>query len=555
MVDRFVLWLGATALMVGVAAATFAGAGIAAAQDDSSSAGGAGSTASDAGDASQDSTAGTPGADRQVADPPAKTKADTPTKPDSATGDADDAREPGRFSAPRRTTPGRGEDGLSARTRDDGHPAEMTRNQLQDSRVEVSISKSAIGSEPLADEPEVAPTQSEQREVQPVLAEPEPAKPDDVVESNTATLTSVVSALVHPLASPNTPAAPAVAPQMWTLMAASRREFETQATTMTTVALQPAGMLNSLTYTPDLALQDRFAMVVHETFRMITNLTGVDVYATLGSLISSRNPPFFLTFGLDARRTTYLTPSNATWEVWEFRPPNPTGKTVVALHGGGWVLEPNVLHWIDYTMMARQTGATVIVPLYTLATTEGGRATVVVPDAAEFISDQIEANGAENVSLYGDSAGSSIAISAVRQLLLQGKPVPSSMVLISLTADHSLENPDVRTVDDPLFDLDRLAVWDSHWYDGLTDRRDPLLSPLFFETEILRALPPTTIYVGEREILYPDTLLLYSRGVEVGAPISVVVGTGLIHDWPMSGLPLYTQTAAVRSDILRQLGL
>jgi acetyl esterase/lipase len=76
------------------------------------------------------------------------------------------------------------------------------------------------------------------------------------------------------------------------------------------------------------------------------------------------------------------------------------------------------------------------------------------------------------------------------------------------------------------------------------------VSPLFYEPAILRALPPTTIYVGEREILHPDTLLLYWRGGEVGAPLAVVMGTGLIHDWPMSGLPLYTQTAAVRPDIV-----
>ena len=134
-----------------------------------------------------------------------------------------------------------------------------------------------------------------------------------------------------------------------------------------------------------------------------------------------------------------------------------------------------------------------------------------MPEAADFISHQIDLNGAENVSLYADSAGTAIAISAVRELLLAGKPVPSSMVLLSLTADGTLSNPDIREVDDPLFDVDNAEDgFDSHWLDGITDRRDPLVSPLFFETEILKALPPTTIYVGEREILYPDTLFCNS---------------------------------------------
>jgi acetyl esterase/lipase len=72
---------------------------------------------------------------------------------------------------------------------------------------------------------------------------------------------------------------------------------------------------------------------------------------------------------------------------------------------------------------------------------------------------------------------------------------------------------------------------------------------------VLQKLPSTTIYVGDHEIVYPDTLLMYQRAVEVGAPISVVVGTGLVHDWPVSGLPLYTQAPVVRPDIYRELGL
>ena len=274
--------------------------------------------------------------------------------------------------------------------------------------------------------------------------------------------------------------------------------------------------------------------------------------------MASADPPYFLTWGLDAQRTVWTAEDGTEWKVWEFAPPEPTEKTVIAFHGGGWIFEANILNWIDYTSMARQTGATVVVPLYPLATTPDGAATEIIPEAADFIAQQMALRGgADNVSLYADSAGSLIAISAVRQLIRDGKPVPASMVLLSLVADTSLENPDIRDVDDPIFDLDTAQdVFASHWYDGITDRQDPSVSPLFFEPEILAALPPTTIYVGEREILYPDTLLLQQRAVEEGAPISVVVGTGLVHDWPSSGLSLiYSQTGAVRPDIYRHLGL
>ena len=124
----------------------------------------------------------------------------------------------------------------------------------------------------------------------------------------------------------------------------------------------------------------------------------------------------------------------------------------------------------------------------------------------------------------------------------------------SAPMDMSNSNPDIRNVDDPYFDLDNLEAWDSHWTDGV-DLQDPLVSPLFFEDDVLKKLPPTTIYVGQRAILYPDTLLFRQRAVDLGAPISVVVGTGIVHDWPASGLPIYSQAVAVRPDIYGELGL
>ncbi|WP_257708655.1 alpha/beta hydrolase [Mycolicibacterium phlei] len=81
------------------------------------------------------------------------------------------------------------------------------------------------------------------------------------------------------------------------------------------------------------------------------------------------------------------------------------------------------------------------------------------------------------------------------------------------------------------------------------------MSPLRMETEVLQALPPTTIYVGSEEILLPATLRLYERAVDVGSPISVVIGRGQFHNWPVSGLPINSAAPLVRRDIYRQLGL
>lgn len=385
-------------------------------------------------------------------------------------------------------------------------------------------------------------------------------KPDkpDVVDTIAGAVSSVIATLLSPLAGDGTtPEIPGSQAQMWTLAAASRREFENAFESPSPAADEAAPAENSLIYTPPPNLQDQITLLFYDGMKAVSQFTGISVTKVLGDFMASKNPPFFLTFGLKTARTTYTTEDGAQWDAWEISSGEPTDKTVVALHGGGWVYQPNLLNWIDYTTIPREIGAKVIVPLYPLATTEAGKATTVIPQTADVIGQIIEANGdPDNVSIYADSAGSSIAMSAVRELIRAGEPVPGHMVLLSLVADSSLQNPDIRDVDDPLFDVDNAAaVWQSHYYDGIK-KTDPLVSPLFWDDGTLQKLPPTTVYVGEREILYPDTLLLHDRALDVDAPLSVVVGTGLPHDWPASGLPfIFSQTAAVHDDILRELGL
>ena len=64
--------------------------------------------------------------------------------------------------------------------------------------------------------------------------------------------------------------------------------------------------------------------------------------------------------------------------VVQITPVHPDGDYVVAIHGGAGFLPPLILHWIDYSMMAFQTGATIEVPIYPLIQ-QGGTAGVVIP--------------------------------------------------------------------------------------------------------------------------------------------------------------------------------
>ena len=166
--------------------------------------------------------------------------------------------------------------------------------------------------------------------------------------------------------------------------------------------------------------------------RAVSDFLGVDFATDIGPLLASDNPPWFTTLGLTVQRSEF-----DGVPVYTISSPNPSGKYVVGVHGGAYVLQPSLFHWLDYASMARDTGATVVVPIYPLA--PQGTAGTVVPLMADLISSQIDQHGAENVGVYGDSAGGGIALAAVQELVRRDEPVPSHMVLISPALDLTLQ--------------------------------------------------------------------------------------------------------------------
>ena len=243
--------------------------------------------------------------------------------------------------------------------------------------------------------------------------------------------------------------------------------------------------------------------------------------ASLAPLLESDSPPWFTTLGLNVQRSEF-----EGMPVWTLQSPtSSSGKYVVGLHGGGYVLQPSLFHWLDYAAMARDTGATVVVPIYPLA--PQGTAATVVPQIADLISAQIDQHGAENVSVYGDSAGGGLALAAVQELVRRGDPVPSHMVLISPALDVTLSDPASQTIDDPYLNASEVQAWGRLWAGDL-DLADPRVSPLFGS---LAGLPPTVVYSGSLDLLSPQVLRLRERALAEGADFTFVLRKGLIHDW------------------------
>lgn len=257
-------------------------------------------------------------------------------------------------------------------------------------------------------------------------------------------------------------------------------------------------------------------------------------------ILGDGTPPFFVTGDLTVGTSTFddfTDPeTGAAWKVYTLTPPSPTGKYVVAVHGGSFIGEVNVFQWAMYADMARDTGATVIVPIFPLAPT--ATAATLVPQMADFIGAQANLYGAENVSVLGDSSGGAIALSATQLLVARQRAsqdpaavaIPGHLVLLSPVLDVSVSNPAIASVDDPLL-TPAYSRANGLAYAGSLDPRDPLVSPLFGD---LSGLPPTTVYSGSRDIRSPDVLVLRDL-LPPGADFTFELRAGYIHDWMIFG--------------------
>jgi triacylglycerol lipase len=260
-----------------------------------------------------------------------------------------------------------------------------------------------------------------------------------------------------------------------------------------------------------------------------TNVLSRAIGAVL-SLEFTTSPPKFLPLllGETVQHTTFDGMS-----VLQITPAHPSGHYVVALPGGDFSLEPSFFHWVDYTVMAAQTGATIEVPFYPLVP-QGGTAGVVVPEIASFISAQIAVHGAPYVSVTGDSSGGNLALATVEYMVANNETVPGSMVLVSPWLDVTMTNPNIPLVRDPFVNSPLIAGLlgsdpnvGSEWAGNLPET-NYMVSPLYGS---LKGLPPTYVYAGSLDSLTPDAILLQQNAAIAGAPFSFVFANGEFHDW------------------------
>jgi acetyl esterase/lipase len=209
------------------------------------------------------------------------------------------------------------------------------------------------------------------------------------------------------------------------------------------------------------------------------------------------------------------------WTVVRLVPARASG-AVVALHGGAYLFGPEPQHWALWRAIAAASGRTVVVPLYRRA--PEGKAAETVPRVAA-IARALAAVG--EVALLGDSAGAGMALAAAQLLAAEG--IRPTLLLSAPWLDGAVSDP-WTTPHDPWLGAPGLRHA-ADLYRGDLPVEHPFVSPLLGD---LGGLGTIVVASGTRDVLHRDALRLEER---CPSPVRVLVGEGLLHNYPLLPIP------------------
>lgn len=208
-------------------------------------------------------------------------------------------------------------------------------------------------------------------------------------------------------------------------------------------------------------------------------------------------------------------------------------RVIMYLTGGAYIQRPDKTHWQYLNRLAIATDAKIYIPIYSLAPHATYR--TAYQEVASLYGEIYNLVPASKVTIMGDSAGGGLATGFCEYLGKKGLPQPGHLILFSPWLDLDLTNPLISKYEDKDVTLavNGLRKIGTMWA-GDTEHRDYRLSPLYGNLDQLRDV---TVFVGTREILYPDIALFIQKLRDTGVNVKLYTGRGLFHIYPLYPIP------------------
>jgi monoterpene epsilon-lactone hydrolase len=211
---------------------------------------------------------------------------------------------------------------------------------------------------------------------------------------------------------------------------------------------------------------------------------------------------------------------------WLATPGADMSKTLLFLHGGGYVMGSINTHRAFNAGLSTATGARCLSLDYRLAPEHPFPA--AIDDAVTGYRWLLSQNSApDRIAICGDSAGGGLTIATLVALKNAGIPLPCAGVTLSPWTDleGTGESMTTKADVDPMVQKEGTARMADAYLNG-KDQRTPLASPLYAD---LHGLPPLLIQVGSAEILLDDSTRLAMRAKEAGVETEIEVWDDMIH--------------------------
>ena len=205
---------------------------------------------------------------------------------------------------------------------------------------------------------------------------------------------------------------------------------------------------------------------------------------------------------------------------------------VLYLHGGAYVNDASDMYFNFLDRLAREVQAQVIVPIYPLAPNHTWAETY---DLLTTLYRDRLADAGIPVIVMGDSAGGGLSVAFCEYLAELGLPQPDKLILFSPWMDVSMSNPEAAKYEDadPMLSAYGLVEMGKYWAGDL-DLQDYRISPIFGD---FSALQNVHLFVGTREIFYPDVTEFARLLEEQGIQSELYVGEGMNHVYPFYPIP------------------
>ena len=202
------------------------------------------------------------------------------------------------------------------------------------------------------------------------------------------------------------------------------------------------------------------------------------------------------------------------------------GRVLINLHGGGFVTDSGSL--IEGVPIANLTKIKVVSVYYRLAPENPFPA--AVDDVVAVYRELLKTYKPQGIGIFGTSAGAILTCEVAVRLKQAGLPLPAALGAFSVRTDFSRvsDSRQIFTLDGfpgLLEPRDPKRPFDDP-YPGATDRKDPVLSPLFAD---LKGMPPTLLISSTRDLLLSDTTMFHRELIGAGNDAQLVVFEALPH--------------------------